>query len=105
MHALKFLLMEYFFLIAKDRLKKGSLTNNNDSEVPTGHTKEGKERTLALISRNDNLDNVIEYIKKGGFTVIDTKIIQLSLNQAKSFYIYHQSQNYYDKMVRWLSSG
>lgn len=44
-------------------------------------------------------------MEKEGFTIIKTKTIQLSSEQAQEFYADHISQNYYDKMTRWLSSG
>lgn len=66
---------------------------------------EQQERTLALITYTEDLNAIINHIEKDGFTVINTKTIQLSLDQAQEFYMDHLAQNYYDKMVRWLSSG
>jgi hypothetical protein len=91
--------------IAENKLKNVSLLNNDNSNNDKNEIIEEEERTLALISYNDHLYDIINHIKKEGFTVIDTKTIQFSLEQAKEFYSDHQTQNYYDKMVKWLSSG
>lgn len=64
-----------------------------------------QERTLALIPCTDNLTEIIDYIKTNNFNIIQSKTIQFSLEQAQSFYQDHITQNYYEKMVRWLSNG
>ncbi|KAL0582052.1 hypothetical protein ABG067_008358, partial [Albugo candida] len=64
-----------------------------------------RERTLALISYQDNLEDILNHIEKEGFTIAKTKTLQFDLEQAKEFYASHATQNYYDKMVKWLSSG
>ncbi|KAI8095506.1 nucleoside diphosphate kinase, partial [Thamnidium elegans] len=96
--------------IAKNNLKKIASNNYTKPSVlveqePVIQQEDQQERTLALLSCTDNINDIIDYIKKEGFTVIQTKIIQYSLEQAQAFYIDHVTQNYYDKMVRWLSSG
>ncbi|KAI9260110.1 hypothetical protein EDC94DRAFT_149217 [Helicostylum pulchrum] len=99
------------FLEAKNNLKKIASDNYTkpsvplEQEEPVIQQEDQQERTLALLSCTDNLDEIIDYIKKEGFTVIQTKIIQYSKEQAEEFYTDHATHNYYDKMVRWLSNG
>lgn len=74
------------------------------------HVSEDKGRTLGLLPSNDSLEDVINLIKKEGFTIANTKTIQFTLEQAKEFYADSRSKkcydnNYYDKMENWLSSG
>lgn len=66
---------------------------------------EQQERTLALITSTEDLAAIRSYIENQGFTIIKSKTIQLSSEQAQKFYEDHRTQTYYDKMVRWLSSG
>lgn len=88
--------------IASNNYTKSSVSLEQE---PVIQQEDQQERTLALLSCTDNLDDIIEHIKKEGFTVIQTKVIQYSEEQAQAFYADHVTQNYYDKMVRWLSSG
>ncbi|CAO3642166.1 unnamed protein product [Mucor hiemalis] len=89
----------YAVLEAKENVQ----TNDN-------HVSEDKGRTLGLLPSNDSLEDVINLIKKEGFTIANTKTIQFTLEQAKEFYADSRSKkcydnNYYDKMENWLSSG
>ncbi|KAI7896259.1 nucleoside diphosphate kinase, partial [Mucor mucedo] len=64
-----------------------------------------QERTLALITSTEDLPAIRSHIENQGFTIIKSKTIQLSSEQAQAFYEDHLTQSYYDKMVRWLGSG
>lgn len=78
-------------------------TSNNDIS-------ENKERTLGLLPCTDSLEDIINLIKREGFTIINTKTTQFTLEQAQEFYADSRARkcydnNYFDKMENWLSSG
>ncbi|KAI7903792.1 uncharacterized protein BX663DRAFT_505250 [Cokeromyces recurvatus] len=62
------------------------------------------ERTLAIVTYSDKLDDIIQHIELNGFRIIETKTCHLTVKEAKEFYTEHQKQTYYDKLVNWLSS-
>ncbi|KAG1125924.1 hypothetical protein G6F42_008266 [Rhizopus arrhizus] len=106
------------FLQARNKLKKVSsngITENITTEekgtpsveMVSENTSESnhQERTLAILTATSDLDDIIQHIKSNGFTVIATKMLELTAEEAEEFYQDHVKQNYYEKGVRWLSSS
>ena len=40
-----------------------------------------------------------------GFEIVELKMVKLSLNQAKRFYQVHREKPFFDKLVKYVSSG
>lgn len=68
-----------------------------------------KERTLAIIKpdavRNKHVGNIIDMIERNGFTIIRMQQVQLSQDQARSFYAVHQGKPFFDELVNFISTG
>ena len=66
-------------------------------------------RTLSIIkpdaiSRNIS-GQVNSLIEKSGLKIIAQKMIKLSLDQAKSFYLIHRDKPFYNDLVNYMISG
>ncbi len=60
------------------------------------------QRTLAIIrpdAYKERGDEILAQIKASGFTVALQKEVQLTEEQAKSFYLEHQDEPFYDMLV------
>ncbi len=67
------------------------------------------ERTLSLIkpdgvSRN-LIGEVIRFFEKAGLKVVAMKMLRLSKEEAKEFYIVHKDKPFYDSLTDYMSSG
>jgi len=66
------------------------------------------QRTLALI-RPDALrkyrDDILDKIRSSGFEIANAKEVSLTAEQAAEFYKEHAEQDYFDKLVKHMSSG
>ncbi len=67
------------------------------------------ERTLSLIkpdgvSRN-LIGEVIRFFEKAGLRVVALKMLRLSKEEAKEFYIVHRDKPFYDSLTDYMSSG
>ncbi|KAI9485748.1 MAG: hypothetical protein EXX96DRAFT_546323 [Benjaminiella poitrasii] len=63
-----------------------------------------QERTLAIVTHSEHLDQLMDHIKNNGFLIVDAKTCTFINDQAKQFFMDYQKQTYYDKLVGWLSS-
>ena len=67
------------------------------------------ERTLTIIKpecvENKHIGGIISRIEKAGFLIKAIKMVQLSLNEAKSFYEVHRERDFYDELTKYMSSG
>tara|TARA_B100001057_G_C22366008_1_gene762708 strand:- start:119 stop:529 length:411 start_codon:yes stop_codon:yes gene_type:complete len=67
------------------------------------------EQTLSIIKPDAVERNLSEKIKsffsKNNLSVIDTKKIHISKDEAAEFYKIHQSKPFYDQLCNYLSSG
>lgn len=67
------------------------------------------ERTLTIIKpecvENKHIGDIISRIEKAGFLIIAIRMLQLSLEEAKSFYDVHRERNFYDELTKYMSSG
>ena len=68
-----------------------------------------KERTLSIIKPDAVERNLSEKIKtiflKNNLSIIETKKLHISKDEAAEFYKVHQSKPFYDQLCNYLSSG
>ncbi len=67
------------------------------------------ERTLSLIkpdgvSRN-LIGEVLTFFEKAGLKIVAMKMIRLTKEEAKRFYIVHKDRPFYDELTDYMSSG
>ena len=68
-----------------------------------------KEKTLSIIKPDAVERNLSEKIKsifsKNNLSILDTKKLHISKDEAAEFYKVHQSKPFYDQLCSYLSSG
>ena len=68
-----------------------------------------KERTLSIIKPDAVERNLSEKIKlifsKNDLSILDSKKLHISKDEAAEFYKVHQSKPFFDKLCNYLSSG
>ena len=68
-----------------------------------------KEQTLSIIKPDAVERNLSEKIKsifsKNNLSILDTKKLHISKDEAAEFYKVHQSKPFYDQLCNYLSSG
>ncbi len=67
------------------------------------------ERTLSLIkpdgvSRN-LIGEILTFFEKAGLKIVAMKMIRLTKEEAKRFYIVHKERPFYDELTDYMSSG
>ena len=67
------------------------------------------ERTLSLIKPDGIsrglIGEVIGRFEKAGLKIRAMKMVRLSLEQARAFYLVHKERPFYDSLTRFMSSG
>ena len=67
------------------------------------------DRTLSIIKPDATSRNISgqvnSLIEKSGLRIIAQKMIKLSLDQAKSFYLIHRDKPFYNDLVNYMISG
>ncbi|MFQ6109079.1 MAG: nucleoside-diphosphate kinase [Candidatus Aminicenantales bacterium] len=67
------------------------------------------EKTLAIIKpdavKKKIIGKIIQRIEEEGFTISGLKMIHLSKEEAKGFYIVHKDKNFYESLTDFMSSG
>lgn len=67
------------------------------------------ERTVALIKpdavQNKHIGEIIASLEKDGFRIVAMKMVQLSDEQARSFYSVHSSRPFYNDLVQFMTAG
>ena len=67
------------------------------------------ERTLAIIkpdaTKKRIIGKIIERIEEEGFTIVRMKLVHLTKDEAKGFYIVHKEKGFYDSLTEFMSSG
>ena len=67
------------------------------------------ERTLSIIKPDAVLNNVIgdiqSRIEATGLSIVATKMTRLSKKQAASFYEVHKGKDFYDYLIKFMTSG
>lgn len=68
-----------------------------------------KERTLSIIKPdavgNNHIGNIISRFEKAGLRVVGAKMVHLSEDQAKGFYIVHKDRPFYKDLVSFMITG
>jgi nucleoside-diphosphate kinase len=67
------------------------------------------ERTLAIIKpdavKKGVIGKIIERIEDEGFKIVEMKLVHLTKDDAKGFYIVHKDRPFYDSLTDFMSSG
>jgi nucleoside-diphosphate kinase len=67
------------------------------------------EKTLAIIKpdavKKGIIGKIIGRIEDDGFKITDMKMVHLSKDEAKGFYIIHKNKPFYDSLTSFMSSG
>lgn len=66
-------------------------------------------KTFAIIKPNvvekNKVGSVLEIIEKEGFKITNLKMTQLSEEQAGEFYSVHKGKEFYERLVKFMTSG
>lgn len=67
------------------------------------------ERTLTIIKpecvENKHIGDVIARIEKDGFIIKAMRMLQMSLEEARTFYEVHRERDFYDDLTSYMSSS
>ena len=67
------------------------------------------ERTLSIIKPDavakNALGGIISRFERAGLTIVASKMLHLSPEQAGSFYAEHQGKPFYDNLIAFMTSG
>lgn len=67
------------------------------------------EQTLSIIKPDavgqNQIGNIIEYFERDGLSVVAAKMLHLTEDQAKKFYIVHKDRPFYQELVDFMTSG
>ena len=67
------------------------------------------ERTLAIVKpdavKKRIVGKIIARIEEEGFTIVRMKLVHLTKDEAKGFYIVHKDKGFYDSLCEFMSSG
>lgn len=67
------------------------------------------EQTLAIIKpdavKKNAIGKIIQRIEEEGFNIAKMKMLHLSKEEAKGFYIIHKDKPFYDSLTDFMSSG
>ncbi len=67
------------------------------------------ERTLSLIKpdgvKRELIGEILRFYEKEGLKVVALKMLRLSKEEAKRFYIVHKERPFYEELTEYMSSG
>lgn len=67
------------------------------------------EQTLAIIkpdaTKKRIIGKIIQRIEEEGFAIVRMKLVHLTRDEAKGFYIVHKEKGFYDSLTEFMSSG
>jgi nucleoside-diphosphate kinase len=67
------------------------------------------ERTLAIVKpdavKKRIIGKIIARIEEEGFTIVRMRLVHLTKDEAKGFYIVHKDKGFYDSLCEFMSSG
>jgi nucleoside-diphosphate kinase len=68
-----------------------------------------REKTLAIIKpdavKKRVIGKIIQRIEDEGFEIIKMKLLHLTKEEAKAFYVVHKDKHFYDSLTEFMSSG
>jgi len=67
------------------------------------------EKTFLMIKpdamRKNLIGEILKRAEDAGFKIVDLKVGKFSLTQARKFYQVHQEKSFFEKLVKFVSSG
>jgi nucleoside-diphosphate kinase len=76
---------------------------------PDGKGATMTQKTLAIIKpdaiKKKVIGQIIERIEEEGFEIVNMKMLHLTKEEAKGFYIVHKDKKFYDSLTNFMSSG
>ncbi len=67
------------------------------------------ERTLSIVKPDavgqGKIGAVLERLESAGLTIVATKMVRLTRDQARAFYAVHAERPFYDSLTEFMSSG
>jgi nucleoside-diphosphate kinase len=67
------------------------------------------ERTLGIIKPDavaaSALGRILARVEKEGFTIVAAKLVRMTPEQARGFYIVHKSRPFYDSLCAFMTRG
>ena len=67
------------------------------------------EQTLAIIKpdavKKNIIGRIIQRIEDEGFSIMAMKLVNLTKDEARGFYIVHKDKPFYDSLTSFMSSG
>jgi len=67
------------------------------------------EKTLAIIkpdaTKKRIIGKIVDRIEQEGFVIAKMKLVHLTKDEAKGFYIVHKERGFYDSLTEFMSSG
>lgn len=67
------------------------------------------EKTLAIIKpdavKKRTVGKILTRIEEEGFEIVEMKMIKMTKDEAKGFYIVHQGKPFYESLTDFMSSG
>jgi nucleoside-diphosphate kinase len=65
--------------------------------------------TLTMIKpgavNNNYTGSILKMINEAGFRIVAMKMLRMTIEQAKAFYLVHKNRPFYESLVRYMSSG
>lgn len=67
------------------------------------------ERTLAIIKpdavKKKLVGKIIQRVEEEGFEIVELKLVHLTRNNARAFYVVHKDKPFYTSLTDFMSSG
>jgi nucleoside-diphosphate kinase len=67
------------------------------------------QKTLAIIKpdavKKNNIGKIIQRIEDEGFKIVKMKMVYLTKDEAKGFYIIHKEKPFYNSLTEFMASG
>jgi nucleoside-diphosphate kinase len=67
------------------------------------------QKTLAIIKpdavKKNNVGKIIQRIEDEGFKIVKMKMVYLTKDEAKGFYIIHKEKPFYNSLTEFMASG
>ena len=67
------------------------------------------QKTFLMIKpdavKRNLIGEILRRVEKAGFEIVELKMVKLSVPEAKRFYQVHRGKPFFDKLVKYVSSG